>query len=301
MTPAAGRRVKAVLDRLYGQYDEHPAATADPVHVARRFNDPADREVVAFLAAALAFGRVQSVLNTIERLLAVLGPSPSGFVAAFDPGRDRAAFTPLVHRWTRGEDLAALVWILRSFLERDGSIEGAFVAGHDPAAVDVAGALDRFSARALAVDLRPVYGGSGRRAGVGFFFPRPSSGSGCKRLNLFLRWMVRRDGIDLGLWTRVPASQLVIPLDTHVIRVGQCLGLTRYRSPGWRMAADITASLRALDPADPVKYDFAICHVGMRYMCGVKCRPRATSCPLRAFCRARPGTRPAWPRPSDRR
>jgi len=113
----------------------------------------------------------------------------------------------------------------------------------------------------MSIDRRAV-----RRApGVRYFFPRPSKGSGCKRLNLFLRWMVRRDALDLGVWRRVSPSKLVVPLDTHVIRVGRCLRLTSYASPGWRMARDITASLRRLDPDDPVKYDYALCHLGMRH------------------------------------
>jgi hypothetical protein len=103
---------------------------------------------------------------------------------------------------------------------------------------------------------------------VCYFFPRPSAGSACKRLNLFLRWMVRSDEVDLGVWRGVPKSKLIVPLDTHVIRVGRCLRLTNYTSPGWRMARDITASLRRLDTLDPVKYDFSLCHVGMMNACG---------------------------------
>ena len=135
-------------------------------------------------------------------------------------------------------------------------------------AEDVEPALDSFSTRALALDLRAAYGSVPKRPGVCYFFPRPSAGSGCKRLNLFLRWMVRRDALDLGVWTRVSPAKLVVPLDTHVIRVGRCLRLTRYTSPGWPMARDITASLRRLDPDDPVKYDFALCHLGMMNACG---------------------------------
>jgi uncharacterized protein (TIGR02757 family) len=122
------------------------------------------------------------------------------------------------------------------------------------------------------------------RPGVGYFFARPSTGGACKRLNLFLRWMVRRDAVDLGVWTRVKASQLIVPLDTHVIRVGRCLGLTRYKSPGWKMAADITRSLRGLDPKDPVKYDFSLCHIGMMNACGYGTARRDTRCPLRGAC-----------------
>jgi uncharacterized protein (TIGR02757 family) len=285
------------LDALYRDYEARPAATADPVHVARRYADPADREVVAFISAALAFGRVQSVLKTIGRVLGVMGGSPASFVRAFDPERQRVRFAALGHRWARGEDLAALLLILRDLVRRHGSIEAAFAPGDASDEKDVGPALERFSRRALAVDLRPAYGGAPRRPGVAYFFPRPSTGSACKRLNLFLRWVVRDDGIDLGLWHRVPASQLVVPLDTHVIRVGQALGLTRYRTPGWKMAAEITASLRRFDPADPTRYDFALCHLGMQYGCGVRCGAAAApACPLRSFCRA-PARTPRRSRP----
>ena len=148
-------------------------------------------------------------------------------------------------------------------------------------------ALDWFSERALALDIKRAYKRVPRRPGVCYFFPRPSKGSACKRLNLYLRWMVRSDEIDLGAWTRVSAGKLIVPLDTHVIRLGRCLRLTRYRSPGWRMAADITASLRALNPADPVRFDFSLCHVGMMNACGYGRKQGDSQCPLRGLCRPR--------------
>jgi uncharacterized protein (TIGR02757 family) len=293
--PHAGRRegLKAALDRLYEEYNR-AAAIADPIEIVRRFLDPRDREVVGFCAAGLAFGRVASVLQSVERLLAVLGPSPAAFVARFDPSRDAAAFAPLVHRWTRGDDLVQLVLALRRMIDEAGSIEAFFLRGRDVESIDVGAAIESFSTRALTL----VGAASGARpTGVSSFFPRPSSGSACKRLNLYLRWMVRADAIDLGVWSGVPAAQLVVPLDVHVERLGQCLGLTRYRSPGWRMASEITASLRRFDPGDPVKYDFALCHVGMHDRCGFN-RPFADSrCPLRGWCRPRPRTRPASVRP----
>jgi uncharacterized protein (TIGR02757 family) len=209
--------------------------------------------------------------------------------------------SPLVHRWTRGDDLVALIWVLRLMVERHGSIQGAFVNDDDAGDADVGPAIERFSARALAVDLEPAYGRLPRRPGVAYFFPRPSTGSACKRLNLFLRWVVRDDAIDLGLWDRVPPARLVVPLDTHIIRVGQALGLTRYRSPGWKMAADITASLRRFDPDDPVRYDFALCHVGMRYGCGVRCAANGAACPLGAYCGQRRRRRRRSPPPSGPR
>ncbi len=274
--------LKQRLDALYDSFNCVDSAT-DPIHVVRRFEHPADREIAGFCAAALAFGRVGSVLQSIERLFAVMGTSPAVYVRAFEPRRQLKDLEPLVHRWTRGADFAALVIILQRML-RKGSIEAFFLEGYDSEAADVSGALDSFSRRALETNLRPAYGNRRPRPGVGYFFSRPSSGGACKRLNLFLRWMVRRDAVDFGIWTHIPASKLVVPLDTHVIRVGRCLQLTRYVSPGWKMAADITASLRALDPEDPVKYDFSLCHIGMANACGFGRAQGDTGCPLRGAC-----------------
>lgn len=285
-TPQPPANLKATLDRLYASFN-YPDSATDPIQIVRRFRDPADQEVVAFCAAALAFGRVASVIQSIERLLAVMGPQPAAFVRQFDPRQQRAALEPIVHRWTRGIDLAALLWVIRQMGDRAGSIEGFFLEGYRPddaTVEDVGEAIDSFSTRALALDLTSVYGRVPARAGVCYFFPRPSNGSGCKRLNLFLRWMVRRDALDLGAWTRVSPRHLVVPLDTHIIRVGRCLRLTRRTSPGWPMARDITRALRQLDPDDPVRYDFAMCHLGMMNGCGFMTPRGDSQCPLRGCC-----------------
>jgi uncharacterized protein (TIGR02757 family) len=275
--------LRPALDTLYAEFNVDRAA-ADPVWMIHRYQRPADREVVAFISAALAFGRVQSVLNSIDGMLQVMGASPAAFVRNFNPARDRDCFKHLVHRWTNGADFAALVWILHQMIEQRGSIEQFFVDGLADDAVDVGAALQSFSTRALALDVSAVYGRKHPKPGVAYFFSRPSSGGACKRLNLFLRWMVRADRVDLGVWKKVRPGQLIVPLDTHVIRVGQCLRLTRLKSPGWRMAADITASLRALDPTDPVKFDFSICHLGMMNACGYGKKVGDANCPLKGAC-----------------
>jgi uncharacterized protein (TIGR02757 family) len=281
MTVAAHRRPiagpGARLDDLYRSFD-HVTSATDPVHIVRRFTSPADREIVGFCAAALAFGRVASVLQSIESLLAVMGPHPSAFVRRFDPARERSRLEPLVHRWISGRDLMALLIVA-------GSIEAFFVQGDDATSPHVGPALDSFSTRALATDMRAAYGRHvPRQRGVSYFFPSPSAGSACKRLNLFLRWMVRRDEIDLGVWSNVSAARLIVPLDTHVIRLGRCLKLTRYTSPGWKMALDITHALRAFDANDPVRFDFALCHVGMMNACGFQKPQGSSQCPLRGVC-----------------
>lgn len=300
MAPAPGRRaaLKDALDRLYREYDRS-GAIADPIEKVRPFHDPADQEVAGFLAAGLAFGRVASILASIDAVLGAMGPSPAAFVRGFDAARDGRPLEPFVHRWTRGTDVIALVRVLQHMLRTHGSIEQFFLAGDDPQAPDIEPGLESFCARAKAVELRGLPPGA--RAGIARFFPQPSAGSACKKLNLYLRWMVRRDQLDLGAWTRVSPARLVVPLDVHVVRVGQCLGLTRYRSAGWRMAASITAALRALDPDDPVRYDFALCHLGMLGSCGFRTPQGDARCPLRGVCRPRARTRPASARPSGRR
>lgn len=285
-SPRSSAAIRPALDRLYAEFNaDH--SVADPVWIVRRFERPDDREVVGFIASALAFGRVQSVLNSIEGMLEVMGTSPASFVRRFDPARDRECFTHLVHRWTNGADFAAMVWILKQMLARSGSVEGFFAEGLADDAVDVSAALESFSSRAMAIDCTPIYGRRKPKPGVAYFFSRPSSGGACKRLNLYLRWMVREDRVDMGVWTKVRPGQLIVPLDTHIIRVGTCLRLTTKKSPGWRMAADITASLRAIDPADPIKFDFSICHLGMMNGCGYGKKEADSRCPLRGACHPR--------------
>ena len=289
-SPTALRsRLREPLERLYRDFDRREIVP-DPVQLVHRFASPADREVVAFCASALAFGRVASVLESVSMLLRAMGPRPAEFVRAFAPARDSHGIEPITHRWIRGNDLCALMAVLQRMLREAGSIEAFFLEGDDPSAADIGPALESFSRRALEFDLREYYGPHIARPGVRYFFPRPSAGSACKRLNLFLRWMVRHDTIDLGVWTGVSPARLVVPLDVHVVRLARCLRLTRYRSPGWKMAADITASLRRIDLVDPIRYDFSLCHVGMMRACGFDHPLRDRNCPLRGLCRplARP-------------
>ncbi len=292
--------LKPALDRLYDSFDR-TKGVADPVDCVRPFSDPADREIAGFVAAGLAFGRVASILASVGRVLAAMRPSPAAFVRAFDPQRDRPRLAGCAHRWVSADDLTGLCLILRHMLHTSGSIETFFLEGDDPRAPDVEPGLERFALRARQIDRRGFGTSGGGRPGVYGFFSRPSGGSACKRLNLFLRWMARSDGIDLGVWSRLSPSRLVVPLDVHVIRVGRCLGLTTYRSPGWRMAADITAALRSVDPHDPVRYDFALCHLGMLGLCGFRTQAADSRCPMRGACRPRAGTRRGSRPPSARR
>jgi uncharacterized protein (TIGR02757 family) len=296
---------KASLNRLYEGFNV-PDSAVDPIQIVRRYERAEDREIVAFIAAGLAFGRVASVMASVEAVSQVMGESPSSFVREFDPARHGGPLRPLVHRWTRGDDFVALLWVLRRLVEDSGTLEQSFASGLAPEALDVKAAIEAFSTRARDIDLRPAYGQVPRKPGVYYFFARPSTGAACKRLNLFLRWMVRRDAIDPGGWTSISPRQLVVPLDTHTIRVGRCLRLTRRATPGWQMASEITAGLRRFDPDDPVRYDFALCHLSMMGGCGFGARQGNKDCPLREACRPikAQGTKPkaqARPKAKGRR
>jgi uncharacterized protein (TIGR02757 family) len=252
------------LEDLYRQYD-HRFVTPDPLEFVRAQSTDADREVVGLLASGLAFGTVVQIKRSIAAVLEALGPRPAEAVAALDPGAAAARLRRFRHRWVVGRDVACLLSFAGQMRRSHGSVEAFFAEGLSPDDPDVGPALASFSARALALDHGRLY--RGRRlpkgAGVRHFFPSPEKGSACKRLNLYLRWMARRDGVDLGVWRRPDPSQLVLPLDAHTTAIARRIRLTRYRSPGWAMALDVTRRLRELDPADPVKYDFAFHRMGL--------------------------------------
>ncbi len=237
----------------------------DPLQFVRQQEGREDREVVGLVASGLAFGNVRQIKRSIGAVLDVLGPRPARAVRRLDPADAARRLRGFKHRWTDGRDVACLLFFVRQMLE-SARIGGSLLrATASPTEADVGTALASFSARALALDHGGLY--RARRlptdAGVRYFFPSPDDGSACKRLNLFLRWMVRRDCVDLGVWSAVSPAALVIPLDVHIYNVARRVRLTRYKSAGWGMAADITRRLRAFDPADPVKYDFAFHRMGL--------------------------------------
>jgi uncharacterized protein (TIGR02757 family) len=252
------------LDALYAHYD-HRFVDPDPLRFARAQRDPADQEVVGFVAAALAYGNVRQIRRSIQAVVETLGPRPARTLDRFDARRTARRLEGFKHRFNDGRDVACLLRFVARMRRTHGSIEAFFAQGHAPDAPDVGAGLTSFASRALSLDHGGLYGDRElpSRAGVRFFFSSPADGSACKRLNLFLRWMVRREGVDLAVWRAVEPRALVIPLDAHVQKVARRVGLTRYRSPGWAMALDITKRLRRLDPLDPVKYDFALFQLGL--------------------------------------
>ncbi len=246
------QELKRFLERLYAAHTRREAAYPDPVVFLHRYPDLRDREVAGLLAAALAYGRVAQIHASVERLLRGMGPSPHRFVIQAT-ARDIAAVTrSFQHRWTRGPQIAQLLTRMQRMVRLDGSIEAGFAKGFEPDHETVIPALGVF------VDsLR------GDEPALRGLVPHPRDGSACKRMNLFLRWMVRKDEIDPGGWTAIPASRLVVPLDVHMHRAARRMKLTRRNQADLRAALEVTAAFRRICPEDPVRYDFALTRRGM--------------------------------------
>jgi len=279
-------QIKAVLDKLSSTRSSRQLAN-DPLSFCHRYENPADREIAAVIASAFAYGAVGIILRTLESIFAEIGPSPRRFVEHFEPKKGLRTFSGFKHRFNDGRDLCALLWAIRLMIHDAGSVESFFQRTHDSNAEDVTGSLNGYSSAIRSLDYRPVFGRKGfpDDSYFPFLFPAPSSGSACKRLCMFLRWVARpADGIDLGIWRTISPAQLVIPVDTHIQRISGYLGFSSRKSADWRMAREITVALRRFDPADPVKYDFALAHLGISEGCNGNDPAICAICSIAGIC-----------------
>jgi uncharacterized protein (TIGR02757 family) len=268
------------LLRLRDEWTTAPLSS-DPLELAHRYSAAGDREVAAFLAASLAFGRVASIRKTLERLLAPLGPEPAGFLERWD-GRPIAGLDGVVHRWVTAADLRSLLRAVAGARRDSGSLEALLVLGDDGGA-DLTVALGRFfrALRALSGERTPS-------RGLKFLLPRPEEGGACKRAHLFLRWMVRPGAPDLGLWKsgRLSPARLLLPMDTHVHRISRYLGLTRRPTADLAASREATALLRRVDPGDPVSFDWALSRLGILTECVREIRrSHCERCAVSPICR----------------
>jgi uncharacterized protein (TIGR02757 family) len=292
LSPGRAAALRPLLDRLDVALDRTARIAADPVEFPRACRDPDDAEVAGLVAVSLAYGRADVFKPVVARVLGAMGPSPARFCERFALAPDARAFDGVVYRFNRPPDLAALAAAIGHVRSEHGSLGARFgalfrEAGGGPGALRPA--LARFSAELRdAPPIAAILRGRGRR-GLRHLLPDPAGAGASKRWNLYLRWMVRGpDAVDLGIWKAIPPAALVVPLDTHVHRVARALGLTARPDASWRTAEEITASLRRLDPDDPVRYDFALCHLGMSGRCPARRDPaRCEACLLAAACLGR--------------
>jgi uncharacterized protein (TIGR02757 family) len=281
--------IKGVLDAIWARCDIAARREADPVGLVHRFASAEDRELVALVAACAAFGNAKAIHSKLEDLLSRLGPSPR--TVAERPELLRLRLRGWKHRVFRGEDVARLLAGARKIQRADGLLGERFRLELVRASADATGGDEYDVLRsALAAWCQAIRTAGGLRAsptrrGPSHLLPDPSGASGCKRLLLFLRWMVRpADGVDLGLWPIDP-SRLLVPVDVHIHKLSRNLGLTRRPSPSWRTTVEITRALAKLDPADPTKYDFSLCHMGMLQRCpSRRDAHRCEGCGVKPLC-----------------
>ncbi len=259
--------LKSTLNRFYRDYDFEERLLHDPLEIPHRYAHARDSEIAAFVASCLAYGKVGLFKPVVERILGLMGKSPYDFLMQFSTSRHARLFHGIGYRFNRNEDIICLLFLLHAMISTCGSLEACFMRHYTAADRNVGNGLSGFMNDFLSIDTSKIYGRKSKPAGLLQFFPFPSKGSTCKRPNLFLRWMVRDRDIDLGIWKKIPKNKLVIPLDTHIMKISRCLGFTVRRSQDWATAVEITESLKRFDPEDPLKYDFALCHQGISGLC----------------------------------
>ncbi|MFO7445288.1 MAG: TIGR02757 family protein [Ignavibacteriaceae bacterium] len=249
--------LKQRLELHYKAFDKFQISP-DPLQFLHLFSDKREIELVGFISSIFAYGNIKQIINTLNRLMAAGDNKPYNFIANSTSAQIKKKLAGIKHRFYSEEDVNLFFQILSKVYNQEGSLEKIFMQHYNQADKNLKNSINEFSKYFLNI------AGKENTHGFKFMFSLPEKGSACKRMNLFLRWMIRKDELDFGLWKGIPPDKLVIPVDTHVAKICKKLKLTSINNVSWKMAEEITDNLRRFDPNDPVKYDFAICHIGMR-------------------------------------
>jgi uncharacterized protein (TIGR02757 family) len=246
--------LKEKLEELYSFYNDRKYVHPDPLEFLYDYPDPRDMELVGLIASSLAYGRVAQILKSVSVVLDKMHGSPWEFLMESSDKAIRSAYSGFKHRFTTGDEMASMLISARGLIEECGSLQACFLKAFNKDDETVLPALAAFVKQFNTND--PDSKNS--------LLPSPDKGSACKRLNLFLRWMVREDAVDPGGWKDIPASKLIIPLDTHMYRICSSLNMTCRKPADMTTALEITEYFRKITPEDPVRYDFAITRLGIR-------------------------------------
>jgi len=274
---------KVLLERLYAKYNHRVLVPPDPLQFVYRHAERRDMEIAAFLASALAYGRVRQIERSLNQLFDRMDNAPFHFTSHFD-GAARTKLRGFKHRFTTGDDVSDLLALFRRVFDGYGSLESFFALGYHREDATVLPAVSRFC------DSLCQMHGEQVPAGLSYLLANPSRGSASKRLNLFLRWMVRRDEVDLGLWTCIDPAKLVVPMDVHMGRLCRILGLHDDKTISLSTALKVTRAFAQMNPEDPVRYDFALSRIGILEDCTGRPCPACESCDLRRLCAKRAGS-----------
>jgi uncharacterized protein (TIGR02757 family) len=246
-------RLKEELDRLYLYYNDRKFVHPDPLEFLYDYDDIKDREIAGLVASSLAYGRVTQILKSVALVLSKMLPAPLVFLRQSSEDSIYRTYYGFKHRFTTGTELSCLLVNIKNVITKYGSLNACFNAGLRKEDKTVLDAALSFANKLNA----------SQEKRCNSLMPSPVGGSAFKRLNLYLRWMVRRDRVDPGGWDNISRSKLIIPLDTHMYRTSLRLGLTKRKQSDIRTAMEITDSFRRFDEKDPVKYDFALTRLGI--------------------------------------
>ncbi|HQI00109.1 MAG TPA: TIGR02757 family protein [Deltaproteobacteria bacterium] len=248
------RKRRMILQEIFRRYHRPEFISPDPLEFLLRYDDPLDREIVGLIASSLAYGRVSQIIKSVDGVLKKIGGFPRAFLEGAGETMLKEIFSGFKHRFTTDSELVDLLLGAQRAVRRYGSLEACFLAGLSRGDETTVPALSAF---AREIRIRPGDGYSS-------LIPQPTKKSACKRLHLFLRWMVRSDEIDPGVWTGVSPAKLIVPLDTHMHRICRSLDMTSRAQADMRTAREITEGFRRISPEDPVRYDFSLTRLGIR-------------------------------------
>ncbi len=246
--------IKAFLDHWVSRMNQPEFIDNDPISIPHSYEKKQDKEIAAFFAAVFAWGQRITIINKTRELLTLMDNAPHEFILGHQES-DLKRFLNFKHRTFQATDTLHFLSFLQSHYSRHNSLEDAFL--ENGVFGNAAKALSRFHQYFFSDEWSP------KRTRK--HIPNPETKSTCKRMNMFLRWMVRKDdaGVDFGIWKRIPVSSLLMPLDVHVENTSRALGILTRKQRDWQAVEELTAKLRAFDPEDPVKYDFALFGLGI--------------------------------------
>ncbi|MDD5326811.1 MAG: TIGR02757 family protein [Phycisphaerae bacterium] len=274
-------QIENVLEKLYAKYNHRKFIKPDPLQFVYHYSAPADMEIAGLLASSLAYGRVQQIEKSLTELLGLMEADPFEFVMNFDKQK-RKKLKNFKHRFTAGDDISDLLELLKKVLNQYGSIEELFIQGYNPEDKNIIPALSKFCDSLLGMHAKAHKGHV--TTGLSYLLPNPAAGSPCKRLNLFLRWMVRDDDVDAGLWKSIDKAKLIVPIDVHMGRLCRILGFHNRKVISLSTAVKITERFFEIEPTDPVKYDFSLSRIGIMDNCTGRLRKGCEFCELFKFC-----------------
>ncbi|MBX7151056.1 TIGR02757 family protein [bacterium] len=283
MTPSPEK--KKYLDGLFYSIGQQ-YISSDPIQIVKKFDNPEDQEIAAIVVSSLAFGQVSQILKAGNMVLSLMENQPSEYVRNFNPSDALKIWKKFYYRMIRHSDMLRLLWVLKSIKIEHASIGQWVLEKYQEDDVHLGITWARCIQDMKIID-RNLWKWT-RSKGIGFnhLLPDPGKSSACKRAHLLLRWMVRKDNVDFGIWSGLPKEKLLIPVDTHIQRIAYNIGLTDRRDLSAKTSLEVTSELKKLDPNDPVKYDFALCRLGILKMCPKKRNPiKCSTCPIFAICR----------------